>query len=153
MQPEPSTVSSKSSFEEHVPETNPQVQHGSHDADQQPPPLFHSRERGESDASSYSSQFEANSQSSQSDDASAAASRNRRINASKTPSPSPGNRISRYENAIVTPPRLKSDGPAFEVIKTNRKPGDKISPVAQLPNGGTSVINGMNKANLCLQRF
>ncbi|KAI9667762.1 MAG: hypothetical protein M1821_000579 [Bathelium mastoideum] len=67
-------------------------------------------------------------------DSSGRAGSNRRVNASQTPSPSPGNRISRYENAFTTPTRNKSDGPAFEVVQTNRKPGDKRSPIAQLPN-------------------
>ncbi|KAG9889093.1 hypothetical protein KCV05_g15767, partial [Aureobasidium melanogenum] len=48
----------------------------------------------------------------------------------------PRNRIAEYENAssAASPSRKKSEGPAFAVIKKPRKPGDKHSPIADLPN-------------------
>ncbi|KAF2083919.1 hypothetical protein K490DRAFT_50411 [Saccharata proteae CBS 121410] len=49
-------------------------------------------------------------------------------------SPLPRNRIIDHENALSPSPQKKSDGPAFEVIKKQRKPGDKHSPIANLPN-------------------
>lgn len=48
----------------------------------------------------------------------------------------PRNRIAEYENASssASPSRKKLEGPAFAVIKKPRKPGDKHSPIADLPN-------------------
>ncbi|KAI5201575.1 hypothetical protein E4T39_05104 [Aureobasidium subglaciale] len=52
--------------------------------------------------------------------------------AASTPS---RNRIAEYENASAASPyRKKMDGPAFSVVKKARKPGDKHSPIADLPN-------------------
>lgn len=46
------------------------------------------------------------------------------------------NRIAEYENASQSStPRKRTEGPAFEVIKKSRKPGDKRSPISELPNG------------------
>jgi hypothetical protein len=50
-------------------------------------------------------------------------------------SPSPRNRIDEYENALFRSGKKKSEGPGFEVINKNRKPGDKSSPISKLPNG------------------
>lgn len=50
-----------------------------------------------------------------------------------TPSPPARNRIEEYEKAS-TPPTRKREGPAFEVVKKPRKPGDKRSPIQELPN-------------------
>lgn len=45
------------------------------------------------------------------------------------------NRITEYENAsAASPSRKKTEGPAFAVVKKARKPGDKLSPIADLPN-------------------
>lgn len=55
---------------------------------------------------------------------------------SHTPVSQSRNRIAEYENASQSStPRRRTEGPAFEVIKKNRKPGDKRSPIAELPNG------------------
>ena len=51
-----------------------------------------------------------------------------------TPSPPVFNRIAEYEKAS-TPPVRRRDGPAFEIIKKVRSPGDKRSPIQELPNG------------------
>ncbi|KAI5257111.1 hypothetical protein E4T42_01240 [Aureobasidium subglaciale] len=52
--------------------------------------------------------------------------------AASTPS---RNRITEYENAsAASPSRKKTGGPAFAVVKKARKPGDKHSPIADLPN-------------------
>ena len=51
-----------------------------------------------------------------------------------TPSPPVFNRIAEYEKAS-TPPVRRRDGPAFEIIKRIRSPGDKRSPIQELPNG------------------
>ncbi|KAL1619959.1 hypothetical protein SLS56_009878 [Neofusicoccum ribis] len=52
----------------------------------------------------------------------------------KKPSPPPRNRIAEYENALSPTPPRKPEGPIFEVVKKNRRAGDKSSPVAKLPN-------------------
>lgn len=52
-----------------------------------------------------------------------------------SPSPPPRDRITEYENALANSPRKPGDGPLFEVIKSNAKPGDKSTPIAKLPNG------------------
>lgn len=58
-----------------------------------------------------------------------------RLSPPGTPSPPVLNRISEYEKAS-TPPVRKKEGPVFEVIKKQRSPGDKRSPIQELPNGG-----------------
>jgi hypothetical protein len=66
----------------------------------------------------------------------------RRLNAVPTPKkdsgtpspPSGGVKITEYENAS-TPSVRKKQGLGFEVIKKTRNPGDKRSPVQELPNG------------------
>lgn len=52
-----------------------------------------------------------------------------------TPSHVQRNRIDEYEKASTPPVGRKREGPAFEVIKKQRAPGDKRSPIAELPNG------------------
>lgn len=49
-------------------------------------------------------------------------------------SPPPRDRITEYENALANSPRKPSAGPLFEIIKSDKKPGDKRSPIAKLPN-------------------
>ncbi|KAH7115935.1 hypothetical protein B0J11DRAFT_538770 [Dendryphion nanum] len=49
-------------------------------------------------------------------------------------SPSPRNRIEEYENALNSSTKKWSDGLVFEVIKKERKPDDKASPISTLPN-------------------
>ena len=53
-----------------------------------------------------------------------------------SPSPPPRDRITEYENALKSSPRKPADGPLFEIVKSNKKkPSDKSSPIANLPNG------------------
>lgn len=54
---------------------------------------------------------------------------------SSSNTPPPKNRISEYENARTESPRKNYGGPLFEIIKSNRKPDDKTSPITNLPNG------------------
>ncbi|KAF2143787.1 uncharacterized protein K452DRAFT_247209 [Aplosporella prunicola CBS 121167] len=49
-------------------------------------------------------------------------------------SPPPRNRIEEYENALAPSPLKKPELPIFEVVKKSRKPGDKSSAIAKLPN-------------------
>ncbi|RYO68687.1 hypothetical protein AA0116_g1526 [Alternaria tenuissima] len=51
-----------------------------------------------------------------------------------SPSPPPRDRITEYENALKISPRKPADGPLFEIIKSNKKPSDKNSPISKLPN-------------------
>lgn len=53
---------------------------------------------------------------------------------SSSPPSSGFNRIAEYENAS-TPPMRKNKEVGFEVIKKSRSPGDKSSPIQDLPNG------------------
>ncbi|KAF3035220.1 hypothetical protein E8E12_003986 [Didymella heteroderae] len=48
--------------------------------------------------------------------------------------PPPRNRIDEYEKALSRSARKNPEAPLFEVIKTVRKPDDKRSPIAHLPN-------------------
>ena len=57
-------------------------------------------------------------------------------------SPVVRNRITEYENATSTSPRRRHEGPAFEVVKSTRQPGDKRSPIADLPNGTLTACYG-----------
>lgn len=62
----------------------------------------------------------------------------RRLSPRSTPSPPARNRITEYEKAS-TPPVRRREGPAFDVIKKPRVPGDKRSPIAELPNGSSYI--------------
>ncbi|KAL9088443.1 MAG: hypothetical protein Q9165_006167 [Trypethelium subeluteriae] len=134
MQPELSTASQNSPPQGNVETTDSSTQHGLRDSEQPAPPLSYEHGHGARDSSPRESHIETNSNGSHRGNSRNAGDNNGRMSESKTPSPSPGNRITQYENAILTPPRSKSEGPLFEVIKTNRKPGDKRSPIARLPN-------------------
>jgi hypothetical protein len=62
-----------------------------------------------------------------------------RLSHASTPSPPPStpagyHRITEYEQAS-TPPMKRREGPGFEVLKKQRSPGDKRSPIQELPNG------------------
>jgi hypothetical protein len=57
------------------------------------------------------------------------------LSGAETTTPPPRDRISEYENARVKTPKKPSEGPLFEVVKSNRRPDDKSSPIAKLPNG------------------
>lgn len=60
----------------------------------------------------------------------------RRLSPQSTPSPPVGrNRVAEYEQASTTPPTKKKSGLGFDVIKKYRSPGDKRSPIQELPNG------------------
>ncbi|KAF2239869.1 hypothetical protein EV356DRAFT_477272 [Viridothelium virens] len=134
MQSKPSTASQNSLPEESPENTDSSTQYGLRELEQPAPPLSHGYGRGARDSLPRDSHVETSFNVSHQDNPRNAGNNGGRMNESKTPSPSPGNRITQYENAIITPPRSKSDGPLFEVIKTNRKPGDKRSPIARLPN-------------------
>jgi hypothetical protein len=64
------------------------------------------------------------------------------LRGSKASTPPPRDRISEYENARVKTPKKPAEGPLFEVIKSNRRPDDKSSAIAKLPNGECSASRG-----------
>ncbi|KAI9693505.1 MAG: hypothetical protein M1820_009193 [Bogoriella megaspora] len=133
MQSEPTSDSQNTSIESVAESPNTSTQYGLHEPDYPTPPPSHTRGREGSSLPNSGSQ-RSHSEISARSDASSSRSSVGRLSAPKTPSPSRGNRIAEYENAIATPPRNKFEGPAFEVVKSLRKPGDKTSPVAGLPN-------------------
>lgn len=58
-----------------------------------------------------------------------------RLKDTQTVTPPPRDRITEYENALANSARKPTEAPLFEVIKSTRKPEDRSSPVAKLPNG------------------
>jgi hypothetical protein len=68
--------------------------------------------------------------------------------------PPPRDRISEYENARVKTPKKPSEGPLFEVVKSSRRPDDKSSAIAKLPNGeySSSVIDSVHRQVLMHSR-
>ena len=108
-------------------------QHGQHrNDDLQASPQSHSSELwGASESSEGGNERDKTRSLAHSDDTGDAGGL-RDITASPTP---PKNRITEYENALANSPRKLSDGPLFEVIRSNRRPDDKTSPIAKLPNG------------------
>ena len=133
MQPESTTVSQNVSHQQ-PPSDTTTSQHGQrHDDDLQdslqphsgelwgepePPPGGHTRDAMRSDeAITTASTLEADG-----------------LRGTASPSPPPRDRITEYENALADSPRRPA-GPLFEIVKSNKKPGDKTSPIAKLPNG------------------
>ncbi|ORY16724.1 hypothetical protein BCR34DRAFT_475917 [Clohesyomyces aquaticus] len=129
MQPEPSNVLKKVTSQESSPDNHPTYsQHGIRD-DQPASPLPHDEGSGVlpqpgvlgRDSGSTSPSPER------------VAPGNETARLSPT-SPSPRNKVAEYENALIESARKRSDGPIFEVIKKNRNPDDKSSPISRLPN-------------------
>lgn len=59
----------------------------------------------------------------------------RRLSTRNMPSPPARNRVAEYEKSIHTPPAKHREGLPFQVIEKHRNPGDKRSPIQDLPNG------------------
>ncbi|KAF2690552.1 hypothetical protein K458DRAFT_483866 [Lentithecium fluviatile CBS 122367] len=129
MQPEPSKASPKQSSPQIAPVTsNTSSQHGLRDDDQQASPLLrHHEEPSESVPGSGARRDSTRSRSRDHGDADGAAGLN-------PTSPSPRNRIADYENALLQSAKKRNEGPAFEVIKSARKPDDRTCSIAKLPN-------------------
>jgi hypothetical protein len=49
-------------------------------------------------------------------------------------------RITEYENARLKSPQKPAEGPLFEIVKSNRNPDDKKSPIAEFPTGECSAV-------------
>lgn len=110
----------------------PSSQHGLHD--HRAAVSLHSAE--DAAATSFSEQYDAAFAASLQDmETGLQTTQQRRLSSRASPSPPPArNRIEEYENAS-TPPIKRRELPAFEVIKKPRSPGDKRSPIQDLPNG------------------
>jgi hypothetical protein len=144
MQPELTQVSPNSSYQDNISNTTPpSTQHGCSVPNSTAPSTPNELQHEGSDGSSGAEQ-RSQGQLSGPRDTSVAPRTGGRLNTPRTPSPSRSNqkdRVSQYENAIFTPPRTNSAGPSFEVVNTTRKPGDKSSPITQLPNGANVPLS------------
>ncbi|KAL1593288.1 hypothetical protein SLS60_010896 [Paraconiothyrium brasiliense] len=127
MQPEPSHASQNTLSSELFPEHPTTSQHGLQDRDRQLSLLPHYNGEPGEPASPGTAAEHASRESSRDRDSDA-------TTGLKPASPSPKNRITDYENALVQTPRKRNQGPAFEVIKSIRKPDDKTCSIAKLPN-------------------
>lgn len=136
MQPEPSNATQNIPTQQSNRQTPPTHHHGQHrDDDLQDSLQPHSGElRGEPEppAGGSGSRRDATRSDATSDEGHAAESVG--LKGVKVTTPPPRDRISEYENARIKTPRKLAEGPLFEVIKSNRKPDDKNSPIVKLPN-------------------
>jgi hypothetical protein len=135
MQSEPTKASQSILTPEDTPHPSPTSQHGQpRNDDLQDSLQSHSGEqRGELEPPLGGNERDATRSNATSDDGNAVETFGLRGTDASTPPPR--NRISEYENARVKTPKKLSEGPLFEVIKSNRRPDDKSSPIAKLPNG------------------
>jgi hypothetical protein len=139
MQPAPTKASQNIPAPEKTRQPSPTSQHGQrrHD-DLQDPLQPHSGElRGESEpplGGTTRDAMPSDATSSDEDTRETLGVRGTKVS-TPPPPPPPRDRISEYENARVKTPKKPSEGPLFEVIKSNRRPDDKSSPIAKLPNG------------------
>lgn len=122
----PQTVSTQ---ETHIDSPSPPSQHGLQHDYTSPPALPSDGGQGEAESSSDNTNAVPDaSQQRRVEDSGETA----RLNLVTTPT---GKRIEEYEQSVSSSPRRKPEGPLFEVIKNTKKPGDKKSPIASLPNG------------------
>jgi hypothetical protein len=136
MQPE-SPNESENAFTPPIASEPPQTtsQHGQRrDDDPQPPLQPHSsgsRGRPESESPSGGDSRDATRSGTPSADGDA---ETEGLKGLRLPTPPPRNRLDEYEKALSESARKNPEAPLFEVIKTVRKPEDKRSPIAHLPN-------------------
>jgi hypothetical protein len=135
MHPEPSTAFPNTPSPENTLPPSLTSQHGQrHDDDLQGSRQPHSRElRGTPEPSTGGNAADATRSNATSDDEQTVNTFG--VRGTDASTPPPRDRISEYENARVKTPRKPLEGPLFEVIKSNRRPDDKSSPIAKLPNG------------------
>ena len=134
MQPESTNESEKASTSPTAPESPRYIfQHGQRrDDDLQSPLQPHSRgSRGASESPSGGDRRVATRSGIFSADADA---ETEGLKSLRLSTPPPRNRIDEYEKALSKSARKNPEVPLFEVIKSNRKPDDKRSPIACLPN-------------------
>lgn len=135
MQPEPSKANHNISTQQNDSQSSPTSQHGQpRDDDLQDSLLPHPGERsGDPEPPTGGTQGDATRANATGHDESTA--ENVGLRGIKATTPAPRDRISEYENARIKTPKKPSEGPLFEVIKSNRKDDDKNSPISKLPNG------------------
>jgi hypothetical protein len=135
MQPEPTNPSSNVFYQQNIPDTATTSQHGQRRSDDLQASLqpHLGGLRGDSGPRGGFAR-NATTPSAEADSAvdTVEKDRGKRI---ACPSPPPRDRITEYENALTSSPRKPADGPLFEIVKSNKKPSDKSSPIAKLPNG------------------
>ncbi|KAH6614034.1 hypothetical protein C7974DRAFT_475867 [Boeremia exigua] len=134
MQPESPAEFENASFPPVAPEALESTsQHGQRrDDDPQPPLQPHSGgSRGDSESPSGGDTRDATRSASPSAGADA---ETEGLKGLRLSTPPPRNRIDEYEKALSKSARKNPEGPLFEVIKSVRKPDDKRSPIAHLPN-------------------
>jgi hypothetical protein len=135
MQSEPTKASQDVHTPKDPPQPSPTCQHGQLRSDDlqdslQPHP---GEQQGEPEPPMGGKERDATRSNATSEDGHAVETLGLRGNDASTPPPR--DRISEYENARVKTPKKPSEGPLFEVIESNRRPDDKSSPIAKLPNG------------------
>lgn len=139
MQPESSAVSEQADTESYTQQPAQSSQHGLRDHD----PRVSLSSAGNADAGTTTAATSADQLAldaalaaslQESAGSGAQSNQDRGLSSRNTPSPPARNRIAEYEKAS-TPPVRKREGPAFEVIKKQRSPNDKRSPILELPNG------------------
>jgi hypothetical protein len=140
MQPEPINVSQNVSYQQSFPDTATTSQHGqrrSHDlhVSLQPHP---GELRGEPGPQPRG--FARDATRPETENAAGVVETNG-LKGVASASPPPRDRITEYENALKTSPRKPADGPLFEIVKSNKKPNDKSSPIANLPNGAYKCLD------------
>lgn len=135
MQSEPPKASQHAPPPEDTPQPLPTSQHGQLRSDDLQDALqpHADEQQGEPEPPTGGQERDATRSNATSDDGRAVETLGLRGNDASTPPPR--NRISEYENARVKTPKTPAEGPLFEVIKSNRRPDDKSSPIAELPNG------------------
>lgn len=135
MLPESSSLPPTATIEQSTEQTTTSTQHGllRDDLGAVSPPHFSAEKTSAEEQSALDTAIAASLQEANRD-AGKRDSAERGLNARSTPSPPARNRILEYEQAS-TPPMKKREGPAFEVIKKPRSPGDKRAPILDLPNG------------------
>lgn len=134
MQPEPPIEFEKASTPPVAPEILPPTsQHGQRrdDDPQQPLQSLSSELQGETESPSGGESRDATRPGTPSTNGDA---ETEGLKSLRLSTPPPRNRIDEYEKALSKSARKNPGGPLFEVIKSVRKPDDKRSPIAHLPN-------------------
>lgn len=136
MQPEPTNVTTRALTPETASDPATTSQHGRQRSDDDPQVSLHSfssEVRGRPEQSLDGSARSSTRSAAHSEDGDCAETHG--LNSVQMATPPPRNRIAEYENALANSARKPAEAPLFEVIKSNRKPEDRSSPIAKLPNG------------------
>jgi hypothetical protein len=136
MQPEPTNVLQNVSHQQTFPDTATVSQHGQRRSDDLQDSLQpHSGELWEEPGPPSDRRTCDATRSDEASNGTVDAVESDGLKRNASPSLPPRDKITEYENALKTSPRKPADGPLFEIIKSNKKPSDKNSPITKLPNG------------------